>query len=106
MKHVLAITILALGASLSGCAGYAFSGTNRATIYTDSHRGELAVPNALGTKKGEACATSILGVVTTGDSSIATAAKAGGVTNIATIDNHYYNILGLYAKYCVIVSGE
>ncbi len=106
MKNVIVIVALALAASLSGCAGMAFSGTNSGFIYTDSHRGEGAIPQATGTKKGEACATSILGWVTTGDSSIDTAAKAGGITTIATVDNHLYNILGLYAKYCVIVSGQ
>ena len=57
-------------------------------------------------KTGEACSMSILGIVTTGDSSVPTAAKAGGIKKIASVDNTFMQVLGLYAKYCTVVSGE
>jgi len=57
-------------------------------------------------KKGEACATGILGLVATGDASLEAAAKDGKITQITAVDYHYNNILGLYAKYCTVVKGE
>ncbi len=55
---------------------------------------------------GEACATSILGVVATGDASIDTAKKNGGVAQVTAVDHHTKSILGVYAKFCTIVYGK
>ena len=57
-------------------------------------------------KKGEACATSILGLVATGDASLSAAASDGKITQITAVDYHATNILGLYGKFCTIVRGE
>jgi len=57
------------------------------------------------TKVGKAAAQGIL-IVATGDASIATAAKNGGITRIHHVDNKTLNILGIYAKYETIVYGE
>jgi hypothetical protein len=93
---------------LSGCAGISFTGRplNQGFIYAESSAGERVTQNAVGAKKGEACANSILGIVTTGDASIATAAKAGGINKIGTVNNKLTNILGVYATYCVEVTGD
>lgn len=95
-------------ASLSGCAGFSFLGRplSMGAIYADTRSGEHVTQNALGAKTGEACSASILGIVTTGDASIATAAKVGGITKVSAVDNKFYNVLGVYATYCVVVSGE
>jgi len=93
---------------LNGCAGLAFAplGPPQAILYADSGGGRLVTENAIGKKKGEACATSILGLITTGDASIRAAADAGGIGRVASVDSNYTNILGIYAKYCTIVSGD
>ncbi|MGC8928815.1 MAG: TRL-like family protein [Myxococcota bacterium] len=57
-------------------------------------------------KKGEACATTILGLVATGDASLASAAAEAKITQITAVDYHSTNILGLYGKFCTIVRGE
>lgn len=104
------VVILGAGALAvqMGCAGWAFASQRipQAFIYADASTNESVTQNKLGIKHGEACAESILGWVTTGDASVATAAKEGGITTIASVDHHASNVLGIFAKYCVIVTGE
>jgi hypothetical protein len=57
-------------------------------------------------KTGTAYATSILGLIATGDASIATAARNGGITKIHHVDYTTESILGVYAKFTVKVTGE
>jgi len=109
MKNSLYILVASLSCLLfSGCAGYAFSGRGVAqgSLYAGNNTNEQVTQNQVGTKKGESCASSILGLVTTGDASAASAAKKGGLTKITSVDNSFTNILGIYAEYCVVVSGE
>lgn len=60
----------------------------------------------VGSKKGEATAKTILGLVATGDCSIATAAKNGKIRTITHIDYKYKNILGIVQETTVVVYGE
>jgi hypothetical protein len=55
---------------------------------------------------GSSSATSILGLVTTGDASIDAAAKAGGITKIHHVDFQMKSILFFYMKATVTVYGE
>ena len=98
--------LLLLG--LSGCATFAFPGSRSAIglVYTDARTPQAPTPNTIGKKKGEACATSILGIFTTGDARIRAAADAGNIDNISAVDVSIMNILGIYAKMCTIVSGS
>jgi hypothetical protein len=112
MKLISKLTALAslavLGGALSGCAGLAFQGrgTTFASLYNSTQANEGVTMNNLGAKKGQACASSILGLVTTGDASVATAAKAGGITKVGSIDHEHTNLLGIYATYCINVTGD
>lgn len=74
--------------------------------YTDVKAPLTATSNSNATKVGSAEATSVLGLVATGDASIDAAAKAGGITKIHHVDEQSTNILGLYAKYKIYVYGE
>jgi TRL-like protein family len=104
MYKLIAIPVVLLG--LTGCAGFAFGvGQPVGALYTQASTGGRVTDNNIGKKKGEACATSILGLVTTGDASIRAAADAGNIRQISSVDSSMMNILGLYAKYCTIVSG-
>lgn len=105
MYKLMAVPLLLLG--LTGCAGVAFMGQGVANgfIFTNAVTPKHATDNALGKKKGEACATSILGLVTTGDATIRAAADAGGIKEISAVDARMKNILGIVATYCTIVSG-
>ncbi len=86
---------------LSGCA----TGPVPGMLYTDVEVGQTATVYKQPTKRGEACASSILGLVATGDASINTSRKNGGIVQISTVEVTHWSILGLYTKYCTIVHG-
>lgn len=76
------------------------------TIYTDVKAPLMATSNPVASKVGTAEATSILGIVATGDASIEAAAKKAGITRISHIDYEASSVLGIFAKYTVYVYGE
>ncbi len=105
MRNVIAsLFLLTLAAASSGCAMAKSPVTG--FIYLDTTAGENVSSNDVGAKKGEACATSILGWVGTGDASITAAAKAGGITKISHVDSTASDILGVYAEYCTVAYGN
>ncbi len=57
------------------------------------------------TKTGEACSLHYAGVYATGDASIETAAKNGGITNVVSADYHMTNQI-VMGKFCTIVRGN
>jgi hypothetical protein len=107
MKTLLKLSALA-GALLmvSGCA-MATGGNGSVTgfLYSGYKMGGSVGP-AQGTKTGEACASSILGFIGTGDASVSAAKQAGGITQVAHVDHDVFSILGLYAKSCTVVVGQ
>lgn len=103
--YKLLLVVVALLA-LSGCAvmtpGPLHGGLYQDIKYpSDAPNGAKIVE-----KTGEACATAILGMIATGDASLAAAANAGKITHITAVDYYSTNILGLYGKFCTIVRGE
>jgi hypothetical protein len=59
-----------------------------------------------GSKRGEASAISVLGLVSVGDCSIDAAVKSGGLQKVNHLDYGYLNIIGVYQKTTVIAHGE
>ncbi len=57
-------------------------------------------------KSGSATSQSILGLVATGDCSLETAARNGGITEINYADYSFYNVLGVYMRFTVTVYGR
>lgn len=102
------VLIALSGLYASGCANLAFASRDvgHGLLYASNTNNEQITDSASGAKRGEACASSILGLVTTGDASVASAAKRGGISKIATVENRFDQVLSLYASYCVIVTGE
>ena len=104
MKRILALTafVLIAGVSLTGCT---VTSPLHGGLYTEV-TAVAAVGSAAGSsKKGEAKATSILGVAL-GDASLEAAMKAGGITKVHHVDTKARNILGIYAEFTTIVYGE
>jgi len=101
VKHVLSLAVVLM---LVGCA------SARSPVsgfwYTNTYAPEAVSSNQAGNKVGEACASSILGIIATGDSSVETARRNGGVTMITSVDSKANSILGIYAKFCTIVRGR
>jgi hypothetical protein len=104
MKKAILLASAIAAATLSGCAmvGTPLSGV----IYTDMNYPVTATASEQGSKTGEAKATSILGIIATGDASVAAAAKNGGITKVKTVDVKATSIIGIYATYTVVVTGE
>jgi len=98
------VTVLLSGFLLSGCA-FAIAAVIGG-IYTDVKAPVGATSNSGSSKMGMASATSILGWFATGDASIETAARTAGITKISHVDFEAMSVLGLYAKYTVMVYGE
>lgn len=101
-KAIFATILLSLS---TGCA-MSFSQPVTGGIYQGTKGATTATSNDLGSKTGQSCATSYLGVVALGDASVASAAKAGGITKISAVDSDNFGILGVYAKNCTVVSGD
>lgn len=99
---ILAITMLL--SAIIGCAsamspvtGFLYTGVQGPIAYGE---------NGTSDKSGTACATSILGIIGTGDASISGAMKKGGITKVTSIDHKTKSVLGIYAQFCTVVKGE
>jgi hypothetical protein len=104
LKLVAAVLSLA---ALNGCA-MAHGGDVSAmgSVYSE-YKSSGAIGTATAdTKTGEACVSSIVGIVATGDASIEAAKKAGGITQIAYVDHQQFSVVGVYATSCTIVHGQ
>ncbi|WP_236979624.1 TRL-like family protein [Membranihabitans maritimus] len=75
-------------------------------VYSDVKAPVAVTGNSNSTKVGSSEATSILGIVATGDASIEAAAKSAGITKIHHVDEQSSSILVFFAKYKVFVYGE
>lgn len=97
------VIVVAFAFVLGGCAMAAspLSGS----VFTDV-KAPINANKAAGSKKGEACASSILGLIATGDAGIDTAKRNGGISEISSVDYESLNVLMLYARFCTIVRGN
>lgn len=75
-------------------------------LYTGVTEGQMVTSNSLGTKVGTGSATGVLGLVAIGDASIQTAANQAGIKKISHVDAKKTSILGLFAKYQIMVYGD
>jgi hypothetical protein len=98
-----AFLLIAVSLFLTSCAS---TGPTGGLIYHDIKYGIDATTNVEATKKGQACQTSILGMVGFGDASIETAKKENGITKVATIDANSTSVLWFYNKYCTVITGH
>src|SRR5579883_3156776 len=104
-RLVISICCLSTMIIATGCA-MATKSPVTGFWYSDVQDGITATSNQKPTKVGEACASSILGIVATGDSTIETARANGHISTISNVDNTIFSVLGIYAKYCTIVRGN
>ncbi len=104
----LIISLVAIGTG--GCAGFFTApvqppigllySSYEAVIDIDSEETQL------GSKVGRSGASSILGLVATGDASVGAAAKAGGITTIRHVDYEFFTVLGVYGRFTTVVYGD
>jgi len=101
----VALALVAIGCGFGGGypSGSLYSGTQ---VPHGINRNETSGPGKTGDKQGESCATGILGIAAFGDASLDAAKKAGGVTEIHSIEFHSTNILGIYTQGCTVAHGK
>ncbi len=99
----LAFKAIVLAFVATGCASAAKPVNGM--FYSDTQFG-ITATTGTAKKMGKACSKSILGAVAMGDASIEAAKKAGGISTVATVDATSKNILGFYAEFCTVVSGN
>jgi len=103
MKKILASVVMLATVLLTGCATRYPEGS----LYLDLKLPVTATSSkSVNSKKGVSEATSILGLVATGDASIEAAAKQGGITVIHHVDWEVKSILGIIGTYRCNVYGE
>ncbi|MDH5545285.1 MAG: TRL-like family protein [Gammaproteobacteria bacterium] len=95
-KLVLLIAAIAL---VSGCA----IKSSHITVIVDGSKTDYTKLDKL--KSGEACATMVLGIPTSMDKSVSTAAKNGGVSTIKHIDEKTSDQF-FVRKSCTVVYGS
>lgn len=101
-RAVCLVVVILMGVSLLGCATpYPYG-----ALYTEIKAPVSATGNMSYSKVGTAKATSILGLVATGDCSIKTAAENGGIKTIKYVDYEAKNILGFMGEYTTTVYGD
>lgn len=66
----------------------------------------IAATTSSGARTGVATATSYLGLVAIGDSSISAAKAQGGISTVSSVDVKRENILGVVSKYTTTVKGN
>lgn len=102
-KFIYLAIVLASASLLAGCATPYPCGM----LYTEI-KSPVATSegNVNYSKVGVSKATSILGLIATGDSSIKSAVANGGIRNVKYVDYESKNILGLYGEYTTTVYGD
>jgi len=106
MKKLLVLgAMFACTTFITGCC-IPMKGTSTAAITIDHIASDPVIDNNVRpVKRGEAKATAIL-MFNTGDASIGTAMRNGGVTKVHHVDYDVKNILFLYNEVLTIVYGE
>ena len=91
---------------LTGCAMMNSAAPVSGFLYTGVKGPVTATAGPSYSKVGQSSATSILGIIATGDASIDAAMKNGNITKIHHVDYKVDSVLGLFVTYTVFVYGE
>ena len=102
MTKILKISLLAGVALLQGCAMSVPMGN----LMTEIQLPVAVTSNSTAMKVGVAECKSYLGMVATGDCSLETAKKQGGITEVSHVDWKAKNILGIIGEYELVVHGR
>jgi hypothetical protein len=101
MSKSVALFAAMMLTTLSGCSGLI---TPAATTYPVEAGLDFSQLSTM--KRGESCSTTVLGIFgPNGDATVATAARAGGITRVRYVDNRIRNYI-LWYRFCVVAYGE
>jgi|GEM_PF-1340801 len=106
MNKTVVLSALGIAFTCAGCLVAPFQPPTSGIV--SSYKAPLSTEGMLkgGSKTGTADTINVLGFVTVGDCSIATAMNNGGLKSANYIDYEYFNILGFFQKVTVIVTGD
>lgn len=104
IKKLTTITALSSIVLLGGCA----SGMSPVSVglITDVKGPVTATEHSGASKTGSACASTIIGLINSGDASIAAAKADGGIRTVSTVDYHTKGFYPFFGETCVIVKGD
>ena len=102
--HVVMASVLILTLLSAGCMGEASPVVGK--LYADVQYGMFATTAVDASKRGEACAKSILTLFAFGDATVSTAKANGGITQVSAVEHSSFNVLGIYSRWCTIVKGN
>jgi len=99
------VALVVVGCGFGGGypSGSLYTGT---TVPHGMDRTETSGAGKSGDKAGESCATGILNLAAFGDASLNAAKKAGGITEVHSVEFRSMNILGIYTQGCTEVHGK
>ncbi|HNR88502.1 MAG TPA: TRL-like family protein [Spirochaetota bacterium] len=103
MKPIAVMCAAVLVIGILGCSS---TPTPKGCIYTKVQGPFTVTANLNSPKVGRATASSVLGIVAWGDSSIKKACESAGITKIHHVDYEDFNILLVYMTYTTVVYGE
>jgi hypothetical protein len=101
MKNKLVLSLLAAAAVVLSSCGAPRVGA----LFTDISAPVTATSSG-GSRVGTAQSQCILGLVATGDASIAAAKRNGGISTVSSVDEHVHSILGIITTYTTTVRGN
>ena len=105
MKKLFIGSLFAAAVLLTGCMS-PMKGSIMGAITIDHIASDASVDNNVRpVKRGEAKATGII-LFATGDASIGTAMRNGGITKVHHVDYNVKNILFVYSEVITVVYGE
>ena len=104
---ILSTAAILVLATLGACSAPKSSDYMMTGFINDTKESSMiAFDDGQNSKTGKACTKNYLGLYTSGDSSIATASKNGGITKVNYADKSIMSIGNFYAEVCTIVKGH
>ena len=115
LKHIQSvvfqssIAILMLSVLLTGCGAFSTGAPVVGALVTNVQAPVAVNPGEFDIyrlKVGSSSATSVFGLIASGDASIRAAVVDGGISEIYFVDSETKIILGIFATYTVVVYGK
>jgi len=101
------LLVLVFAGLLCGCGATGLPKSGHAVVSLVT-QAEYTNNDVRESKTGTACSVNILGIVATGDATVETAKRQGGITRVYTIDRDIFGLhiyFPIYAKSCTIIRG-
>jgi TRL-like protein family len=106
MHRTVKMVALCAGVVFLSSCGVFLHAPVKGLIFTSVEGPITATASQANTRRGEACAWSLLGLLALGDASIEEAKSNGKISEVSTVDHESFHILGIFATFCTVVRGS